>query len=342
MVKVDDMVKVNDKDQESKFSSLVGARTLVTGGAGAIGNNLVRQLVRLGADVVVLDDFSSSIRENLADVEDLISLLEGDLADPSLLNTAFVGGVDYVFHLAALFANQNSVEHPEDDLHTNGLGTLRLLESAAKQGVRRFVFASSSCVYGNRGEVLDETLPLSPDTPYAITKVLGEQYVQFFAHHHGLSTAILRYFNSYGPGEFPGCYRNVIPNFFALASAGKPLPIMGSGEETRDFTFVEDIVEGTILSAVTERAHGEIFNLGTGVETQVGDLAEMINNIVGNGAGVERVPRRNWDLVSRRCAQVEKARSHFCYQPTVELDSGLKRYWSWYEEVCEERAAVLR
>lgn len=334
------MANGNGRHPDAALAVLAGARILVTGGAGAIGNNLLRQVLRLGGEVVVIDDFSSSQRANLADISNEIQLFEGDVADVDMLAKAFAGGVDYVFHLAALFANQNSVEHPQDDLHTNGLGILRVLEQTVAHGVRRFVFASSSCIYGGRSEILEEDMPATPDTPYAITKMLGEQYTRFFAHQHGLATAVLRYFNSYGPGEFPGRYRNVIPNFFALAAAGKPLPITGTGEETRDFTYVDDIVRGTLLAAVVERAAGGVFNLGTGAETRIVDLAERINAITGNDAGIERVPRRNWDQISRRCARIERARTQLNYQPAVGFDEGLARYWDWYVEV-RERTDVL-
>jgi UDP-glucose 4-epimerase len=334
------LAKGNGKHPDATMASLRGARVLVTGGAGAIGHQLVHQLVLLGAEVVVIDDFSSSQRFNLADIAGMIRLVEGDVADTNVLDSAFADGVDYVFHLAAFFANQNSVDHPQDDLHTNGLGTLRLLEKTVAHQVRRFVFASSSCVYGGRGETIAEHMPLAPDTPYAITKVLGEQYVHFFAQQHGLSTAVLRYFNSYGPGEMPGRYRNVIPNFFAQAAEGKALRITGTGVETRDFTFVEDIVRGTLLAAVQETADGGIFNLGTGAETRIGDLADMINGIVGNSAGIERVPRRDWDQVTRRCACVDEARNRLQYQPVIGLEIGLQRYWSWYAQVRGAKAVL--
>jgi UDP-glucose 4-epimerase len=190
------VVNGNDRQIHEALNQFTGKRVLVTGGAGAIGNNLVRQLVYLGADVVTIDNLSSSQRENVADVEDMIDFIVGDIVADSVLARAFARPVDYVFHLAALFANQNSVEHPEDDLRTNGLGTLKLLKKSVDTAVQRFVFASSSCVYGGRGEALSEDMELALDTPYAITKALGEQYVQFFAHQYGLSTAIVRYFNS--------------------------------------------------------------------------------------------------------------------------------------------------
>ena len=335
------MAKGNGLHPNPALAALAGARALVTGGAGAIGCNLVRQLLELGAEVVVIDDFSSGRRANIVDLDGEFRLLQGDVADVDLLDRAFADGVDFVFHLAALFANQNSVEHPQDDLHTNGLGTLRLLEKASAQQVGRFVYASSSCVYGGRSEMLEEDLPAVPDTPYGITKVLGEQYARFFAHQHGLPTAVLRYFNSYGPGELPGRYRNVIPNFFALAAAGEPLPITGTGEETRDFTYVDDIVLGTLLAAVVKGAEGGVYNLGTGAETRIVDLAERINAIAGNDAGIELVPRRDWDQIPRRCASIDRARSELEYRPGVGFDEGLGRYWQWYITT-QEKISALR
>ena len=166
--------------REEDLRPLVGARVLVTGGAGAIGNNLVRQLVRIGSKVVVVDDYSSGRSDNLVDLFNEIDFIEGDIADEKTLSKAFNTSVDFIFHLAALFANQNSVEHPIRDLNTNGFGTLRLLENAVYSGVRRFIYSSSSCVYGESSEVMSEDMPNLPDTPYAITKLLGEQYSHFF------------------------------------------------------------------------------------------------------------------------------------------------------------------
>ena len=320
---------------DNKLFPLKEASVIVTGGVGAIGNNLVRELVKIGVDVVVIDDYSSGRLENLADLNNIVEVVEGDIADDSVLEKAFNRSVDYVFHLAALFANQNSVEHPVKDLQTNGLGTLKLLEKAVEGNIRRFVFSSSSCVYGGCSEAMSECMDRMPDTPYAITKVLGEQYVRFFATHNGLSTVIIRYFNSYGPGELSGQFRNVIPNFFALAAGGKALPITGTGLETRDFTYVEDIVRGTMLAAVSPLGEGEIFNLGTGKETQISNLAEKINLITGNKSGTVKTYNRTWDQVSRRRACVEKARTLLNYEPKIGLDEGLRRYWNWYSKIAE-------
>lgn len=320
-------------------------QVLVTGGAGAVGGNLVEALCVGGARVVVVDDLSSGYMDNLPGPEWDYKFIRGDLADDQVLQRAFVGGVEYIFHLAAFFANQNSVEHPEDDLHTNGLATLKLAKAAARHGVERLVFASSSCVYGAGALRVAETADLDPETPYAITKVLGEQYLSFYQQRFELPISIVRYFNSYGPGERPGRYRNVVPNFFARALCGEPLMVMGEGLATRDFTYVEDIVAGTMRAASETQGCGEIFNLGTGKETQVLALAEEINGITGNAAGVVFKPQRAWDGVMRRCADISRARRLIGYEPTVSLQDGLAETYRWFigsesRTIAEEAMAV--
>jgi nucleoside-diphosphate-sugar epimerase len=209
-----------------------------------------------------------------------------------------------------------------------------LLQYARDAKVERFVYISSSCVYGNKQIALHEDDPeYNLDTPYAITKLLGERYTTFFYKHDGLKTVILRYFNAYGPGEYPGKYRNVIPNFFALAMQGDPLPITGTGEETRDFTFNRDTVEGTIRTAEYEGAIGKIINIGSGKETKTLTLAEKINALTGNTAGVVFEQPRSWDLIRRRVASIEIAKSVLEYFPSTDLDEGLKRTYSWLQSV---------
>lgn len=323
---------MEQKTDKATAEGIKGRRVLVTGGAGAIGNNLVRRLCFLGAEVVVVDDFSSGHEANLADVAERIRLVRGDIAAPAVLENAFDGGIDKVFHLAAFFANQNSVDHPEKDLRTNGFGTLELIKASVAHRVDRFVFASSSCVYGAQEGVLEEERPLAPETPYAITKILGEQYLEFYRDHGGLAAVTLRYFNSYGPGEGPGKYRNVIPNFFGRALAGEPLVITGTGEETRDFTFVGDIVEGTLAAAVADGAVGGVFNLGTGRQTRILELAERINRLCGGGSRIEFAERRSWDYISSRCAGIGRARTQLAYEPDTELEEGLEQTYRWFVE----------
>jgi nucleoside-diphosphate-sugar epimerase len=316
------------------LDSYVGKKVLVTGGAGAIGSNLVRALAELGSQVIVLDDLSSSVRWNLPSLPGIL-FVQGDVLDEVKLKRVWQERPQIVFHLAAFFANQNSVDHPERDLMVNGLGTLRLLEYSNLTGVERFVFASSgSAVYGR-----DCPLPLEEDfmsmhqnTPYQVTKMLGELYCNFFHNYYSLKVVKPRLFNSYGPGELPGQYRNVIPNFIYWAMQGLPLPITGSGDETRDFTFVGDIVDGLLRAGSIEKAVGEEINLASGRETRIGDLARMINELTGNKAGIKTAQRRKWDTKSRRLASIRKAQDLVDYSPNTQLEEGLRRTARWFTE----------
>ena len=311
-----------------------GKKILVTGGAGAIGSNLSRALAQAGAQVIVLDNLSSAERWNVPSLPNIL-FVEGDIRDEVKLKRVFFERPDLIFHLAAFFANQNSVDHPETDLEVNGLGTLRLLEYSVLSGVERFVYASSGCsIYGSSAPLplKEEFMSMHLSTPYQITKMLGELYGNFFYHHYNLPVVKARFFNSYGPGELPGQYRNVIPNFIYWAMKGLPLPITGSGEETRDFTYVGDIVDGLLRAGVMESAIGQEFNLASGVETQIVDLAHQINTATGNTAGIHFVARRKWDTKSRLRASIERANQLLGYAPSTPFDAGLQHAIRWFEE----------
>ena len=299
---------------------------LVTGGAGAIGSNLAMALLEAGHQVTVVDDLSSGHRTF---VPASARFVEGSVADDEVLGRAFASAPEYVFHLAALFANQNSVDHPQRDLEVNGQGLLKVLEHAQAAKVRKVLYTSSSCVYGNKAVMRESDTDFQPDTPYAITKLLGERYCQFWAHHHKLDTVIVRLFNTYGPHEFPGRYRNVIPNFFQLAMAGKPLTVTGTGEETRDFNFVADTVAGIMGAMWADTKPGDVFNLASGNETRIIDLVNAINAITGNPGGVTFSPRRSWDMVSTRRGDPAKALAAFGHRPRVSLQEGLERTYHW-------------
>jgi UDP-glucose 4-epimerase len=311
-----------------------GKLVLVTGGAGAIGSNLTRALATAGARVIILDDLSSSDRWNIPSIPGVL-FVEGDILDEVKLKRVFFERPNIVFHLAAFFANQNSVDHPERDLMVNGMGTLRLLEYSVLTGVDRFVYASSGCsIYGSSAPLplYEDFVSLHLSSPYQITKMLGELYCNFFINHHDLKVVKPRFFNSYGPGEVPGQYRNVIPNFIYWAMKGQPLPITGTGEETRDFTYVEDIVDGLMKSATLEIAIGKEYNLASGVETRIIDLAHMINEITGNQAGINFVQRRKWDTKPRLLASIDRARELIDYNPSTPFNDGLLRTINWFKE----------
>lgn len=321
-----------------------GATVLVTGGAGAIGSNLARALSDLGAQVLVLDDLSSSERWNVPSRANVL-FVDGSVLDEVALKRVFFERPVVVFHLASFFANQNSVDHPERDLMVNGMGTLRVLEYSLLAGVRRVVYASSgSSVYGK-----DAPLPLHEDftslrlaTPYQVTKMLGEAYCNFFHDHHGIETVKLRFFNSYGPGEVPGQYRNVVPNFIYWASKGLPLPITGTGEETRDFTYVGDVVDATLRAGVLPAVPGEAINVASGEETRIIDLARIVNEMCGNEAGTRFTETRRWDTKSRRLASIERAATLLGYSPQTSLEDGLRHATKWFRENWDQIEAAAR
>ncbi len=320
---------------ENILSEYKGKSILITGGAGCIGSNLTEALIKAeAARIVVLDDLSAAERWNIPLAPNVV-FIRGSVLDEEALKRAFSQKLDFVFHLAAHFANQNSVDNPETDLNVNGLGTLKVLEYSHLTKVSKFIFASSGCsVYGSQAPLplKEGFVSLHLDTPYQITKLLGELYCNFFYNYYGLPVAIARYFNVYGPGEVPGKYRNVIPNFIWWALHKKPLPITGTGEETRDFTFVEDIIDGTLRLGVIPEAVGDAFNLASETETKVIDLANMINEIIGNHNGVEFVSRRDWDKITRRRASIEKAKKILSYEPRTEIGEGVKKTFDWIVE----------
>ena len=315
-------------------------RILITGGCGCIGSNLVRTLLKAEPErIVVIDDLSASYEWNLPK-DEKVAFIKGSILDEEAMTKAFSVKPNYVFHLAAHFANQNSVDHPESDLLVNGLGTLKVLEHANLVDIERFVFASSGCsVYGSQAPLplKEDFVSLHLDTPYQLNKLVGELYCNFFSDYYKLPVAIARYFNVYGPGEVPGRYRNVIPNFIYWAMDNKPLPITGTGEETRDFTFVEDIVDGTLRLGVLKEAVGEAFNLASETETRVIDLANWINELTGNKAGLVFKVRRDWDKVVKRRASIEKARRILGYRPKAEIKTGLQKTYDW---IFENRAKI--
>ncbi|MDD5054963.1 MAG: NAD-dependent epimerase/dehydratase family protein [Candidatus Peribacteraceae bacterium] len=308
------------------------ANVLITGGLGAIGSALCRRLLTSKVErLVIIDDCSSGDPRLSRDVLDdpRVTLVRGSVTDEAALERAFAVAPRIVFHLAAHFANQNSVDHPVIDCEVNSIGTIRMLEHARRARVSKFVFASSSCVYGSADSFAVDTRDFRLDTPYAINKLHGEYLVRFYHEYFGMDTTILRYFNSFGPGELPGLYRNVVPNFFALAMRGEPLPITGDPNAGRDFTFVGNTVEATLLAAEKPISAGRTYNVGTGMHVTVGELAEHINNIAGNTAGTILKPGRQWDHVFRRVADISRTTEDLQYRPVIDLPSQLRETYEW-------------
>jgi len=312
-----------------------GKTVLITGGAGAIGSNLTRAIAELKArTVIVYDDLSAAYEWNIPSLPNVL-FVKGSVTDEAALKRVFAVKPEIVFHLAAFFANQNSVDYPQRDLMINGLGTLLVYQYAQMCRTGRIVYASSGCsIYGSQAP-----LPLKEDfmsmhltTPYQITKMLGELYANFFNHHYGLPIVKTRFFNSYGPGEVPGQYRNVIPNFIYRAILGLPLPFTGSGDETRDFTFVLDIVDALLRAGYYEQAIGKEMNVASGREINIMRLAERINELTGNKAGILKTESRIWDTKKRLLACVDRARELLGYEPKTEFEKGLNFTIQWFRD----------
>ena len=320
---------------EEYLESYKGKKVLVAGGAGAIGSNLVRKLGDLGAElVIVLDDLSASKAWNIPLLANVM-FVEGDITNDIDLKRVFSEAPQTVFHLAAFFANQNSIDYPERDLRVNGLGTLKMLEYSELTSVDRFVYASSGCsIYGSTAPLplREEFMSMNLSTPYQVTKMLGELYCNFFYNHYSLPVVKTRLFNSYGPGELPGQYRNVIPNFIYWSMKGLSLPITGTGEETRDFTYVTDVVDGLLRAGYYEQAKGQEFNLASSREIRIIDVANMINETVGKNVDIKLVSRRKWDTKSRLLASIDKATELVGYSPKVEFKEGLTNTIEWFKE----------
>jgi len=315
--------------------SFEGKTILITGGAGAVGGNLVAALNSLETrKIIILDNLSSSYEWNIPK-SPKIQFIHGDILNDEDLKWAFKEKPDIVYHLAAHFANQNSVDSPETDLMVNGMGILKVLQYAHLVNVDRFVYSSSGCgVYGLESKMPFEEHDISIHlhTPYQVTKLLGELYTNYFHNLYELPIVNARFFNSYGPGEVPGKYRNVIPNFFYWAMKGLPLPITGEGTETRDWTYVGDIVNGLLAMGVRDEAIGEAFNLGSAKEQRVIDMANMVNELTGNEAGIKFTERRNWDVKTRLLSCVDKANRVIGYEPKMSFKDGLMETHRWFVE----------
>jgi nucleoside-diphosphate-sugar epimerase len=306
--------------------AFTGRRVLVTGGAGFVGGALVRRLAEAGAKVTVLDDLFTGRPDVVPTAAQLVT---GSVVDEDLVRS-LVAEASVVFHMAArnIIA---STKDPRQDFATNIGGTLNVLLAARDSKVDRVVYTGSTSIYGN-----PRTIPINEDdppvvlSPYAVSKLGGELYCNAFYENFGVPVSVVRYSNVFGIGQRPdNPYCGVIGKFFAAAIEGKPLQIHGDGEQTRDYTYIDDAVDATLLAAIRPRAEGEMFNVGTGIETSVNDLALKIGEAVGVDVDIVHIDRRDIDNIRRRVVNIEKARRMLRWAPQVTLSAGLGRTAAW-------------
>ena len=303
---------------------------LVTGGAGFIGSHVVEALVRRGDHVRVLDSLVTGKRQNLGAVKSQIDFIEADLNDTAALARA-TQGCDVVFHQAALASVPRSIEDPLSTHAACATGTLNVLDCARRAGVRRVVYAASSSAYGNQPtpRKCESDLP-SPLSPYASAKLAGELYCEAFWHSYGLETVCLRYFNVFGPRQDPhGPYAAVIPLFIQAVLSGSSPTIYGDGRQTRDFTYVENVVHANLLAAAAPGAPGKVFNVGSGDATNLLDLLATLNTLAGTRIEPNFAPPRIGD-VRDSLAEISQARQILDYRPVCDLRTGLERTLDYY------------
>jgi UDP-glucose 4-epimerase len=308
------------------------ASFLVTGGAGFIGSALVNRLVELGRSVRVVDNFSTGFRRNLENCLDRIELVEADLAEFAVCKAA-VQGVEYVLHQAAIPSVQRSVEDPIRSNNANVTATLNMLVAARDAQIKRFIFASSSSVYGDI-ETLPkaETMPENPLSPYALTKLAGEKYCVVFHRIYGLPAVSLRYFNVFGPRQDPSSpYSAVISRFIEAALRGTRPIVYGDGEQSRDFTYVDNVVEANMLACLADGVDGMVFNVGTGQRHTLNDLLSSLSAIVGHELEPEYSNARLGDVRHSQAA-IEKAQRFLRFEPRVTFKEGLERTVDWFRK----------
>ena len=312
-------------------AELKGKNILVTGGAGFIGSNIVD---RLSPDnnVFILDSFFTGSMNNLVQSKDRVTIVKGDIRDKDLVNDT-VAKVEYIFHLAAHVGNIRSLKDPYLDMDVNIRGMLNLLEACRNNpNLKRLVYSSSAAIYGEAKYIpIDEDHPLYPESPYAVSKMAAEKYA--FAYHkvYGIPTATVRYFNAYGPRQDSSEYANAISIFLSKTLKGEPLTVYGDGEQTRDFIFINDIVNGNVLAATHPAAVGQVFNLSSGEVHTVKQLIEIIRKVSGKEVPYSHAPFRACEVRHSK-ANVDKVKTMLGFKTQTSLEEGIRQTWKALNE----------
>ncbi len=314
-------------------------RYLVTGGAGFIGSNTVDELVRRGHSVVVLDDFSSGKEDNLAEVRNKITFIKGSITDIEVVRKA-MHEAEFVLHLAARTSVPRSVKDPVETNRINIDGTLNVLVAAKELKVKRVVFAASSSAYGETPTLPKiETMQPQPISPYGVTKYVGELYGQTFGRCYGLENVALRYFNIFGPRQEPGSpYSGVLAKFCTAFLEDTQPVVFGDGEQTRDFTYVENAVHANLLACEAPNVSGKVFNVGVGGRITLNEVLRELGKITGKTLEAKYEPPRDGDIRDSQ-ADISQAREYLAYEPQVTFEEGLARTFEWYRETQAKAAA---
>jgi len=312
-----------------------GKVILITGGAGAIGSFLSKKLANLGAKkVIIFDNLSSAYEWNIPDYPN-VTFVKGDIRNENDLIRVFHYKPQIIFHLAAFFANQNSVNYPLINVEVNTIGLIKILEYATLSGgVERFIFTNSEGgAYGDNSKLpyKEEDISIELGSPYYISKIGGEAYCRYYHKHYGLPISIVRLFNSYGPGEVPGEYRNVIPNFIYWSLNKQSLPLTGDERMARDFVFIEDTVNGILKAGFHNQAIGEAVNIATGNPINIYQLAETINKLTNNPSGIKIIGSRKWDKRPVITGDTTKAKKLITFEAETDFKKGIELTINWFK-----------
>ncbi len=315
-------------------------RYLVTGGAGFIGSNTVDELVKQGHSVIVLDDLSNGKESNLSGVVGKIEFIRGSITDLDTVRKA-CRGADYVLHLAARASVPRSIKDPLETNRVNVDGTLNVLVAARDAKVRRVVFSASSSAYGETPTLPKvETMPAAPISPYGVSKLAGEIYLQVFGRVYGLENVSLRYFNVFGPRQDPGSpYSGVLSRFCLALLQGEPPVVYGDGEQSRDFNYIDNVVEANLLACEAPNASGKVLNIGTGGRFTLNHTLKLLEEFSGSRVKAKYEAPREGDIRDSQ-ADISQARKILGYNPRVGFEEGLRRTWEWYRTTPSKRSPV--